>query len=310
MNRATAAQARGSAPARTALAGNPSDGFGGAVLATTFDDFRAEVLARRAEQLTIDPASDLVRASVLRFARELLGDRPAGALTWSTSIPLEVGFASSSALVIATLRTLCALHEIELEPLAVADLALAVEREDLGIAGGRQDQVVQAHGGLMLMDFAADRHERVHGDGLPPLLIAYLPSAAEDSGVAHAPLRERAARGEPEVLTAVDELAELAREAGQALLAADNERFSRCVDATFDVRARVMRLDARHVAMIECARSRGAGANYCGSGGAVVCVCRDESHRGEVAQALRRLGCETLVPSLPTLATQDAKPIA
>ena len=62
---------RGVAFARAALAGNPSDGYGGAVLAISFGDLRAAVEARRGRDLSIEPPIDLIAATVERFARSL-----------------------------------------------------------------------------------------------------------------------------------------------------------------------------------------------------------------------------------------------
>ncbi len=42
------------------------------------------------------------------------------------------------------------------------------------------------------------------------------------------------------------------------------------------------------------AAAAGAGVNYTGSGGAVVCVCADSTHRKSVDAALREGGCETV----------------
>jgi hypothetical protein len=83
--------ARGVAPARAALAGNQSDGYGGAVLAVTVDELRAEALAKAGTVPSIDPPSDLIRATVARFARELGLDAATAALSWRTSIPRGVG---------------------------------------------------------------------------------------------------------------------------------------------------------------------------------------------------------------------------
>jgi glucuronokinase len=96
------------------------------------------------------------------------------------------------------------------------------------------------------------------------------------------------------VLAAMDELAALARAARQALLARDLDRFAQTVDASFDVRARMLSLDPRHVSMIDCARESGAGANYTGSGGAIVAVCRDAHHRAAVREALTGVGCGSI----------------
>ena len=66
------------------------------------------------------------------------------------------------------------------------------------------------------------------------------------------------------------------------------------MDRSFDLRARMMPLDSRHVAMIDCARGAGAAANYTGSGGAIVAVCVDEDHRHAVLDALLMHGCDVL----------------
>ncbi len=74
--------------------------------------------------------------------------------TIETEIPREVGLGGSSAIVIATLRALCALARSRLDPAATAAIALAVETEDLGIAAGPQDRLIQAHEGLLYLDFS------------------------------------------------------------------------------------------------------------------------------------------------------------
>ncbi len=102
----TAEIAAGEADARAALAGNPSDGYGGAVLAVTLPAYTARAEIRSAERLQVDPDSDLVRAAVRRFARLFAPEAPAAAITWSTTIPRGVGLGGSSAIVIAVLRAL------------------------------------------------------------------------------------------------------------------------------------------------------------------------------------------------------------
>ncbi len=150
----TAEPAAGEAHARAALAGNPSDGYGGAVLAVTLPAFRARAEIGAADQLRVDPPSQLVCATVQRFARAAgAPSAQAAAVTWSTTIPRRVGLGGSSAIVIAVLRALCARHGTALDRSALAELALAVEVEELGIAAGLQDRVAQSYGGLMFMDF-------------------------------------------------------------------------------------------------------------------------------------------------------------
>ena len=72
----------------------------------------------------------------------------------STTIPRSVGLAGSSAIVIAALRA----AGVDLEPPEVAELALAIERDDLGIAAGLQDRAVQAFDQPVLVDGERSRH--------------------------------------------------------------------------------------------------------------------------------------------------------
>jgi glucuronokinase len=282
--------------ARAALAGNPSDGYGGATLAVVVRDFAAEVEASPAGGPRIEPESRLVRATVERFRRELAPEAPPAALRIRTTIPRAVGLGGSSAIVIATVRALGALHGVALPPDELASFALAVEIEELGIAAGLQDRVAQAYGGLTFMDFRSGVYEPLDPGLLPPLFLAWNLDASGPSGVTHSDLRARYERGDPAVLTALEELAEHARAARGALLAGDHGAFAGCLDASFDARRRMLTLDERHVAMIELARTRGASANYTGSGGAIVGCCEDDGQRAEVIAALADAGHRAIQP--------------
>jgi glucuronokinase len=298
-------RAHGYAPARAALAGNPSDGYGGATLAIAVCNYGAEVEVSPARALAVTPDSALVAAAVRRFAGEY-GPAAAVAARWSTTIPREVGLAGSSAIVTATIRALCALHGIEIARERLPALVLAVEVDGLVIAAGLQDRVAQAFGGLTFMDFDPG-HMAAHGHGryealdpalLPELFVAHRARAPRRSGMVHANLRARFERGEPAVVAAMAQLAELARAGRTALLHGDHEAFAECVDGSFDLRAQIMELDPRHVEMVTLARSLGASANYAGSGGAIVGTCRDAAHRAQLGEALGAIGCEVVAPTV------------
>jgi glucuronokinase len=286
---------QGVASARAALAGNPSDGYGGAVIAVTLNQFQARATARAASRPAASPDSELVGAAVRRFARDHCPEALAGLVEWETSVPRGVGLGGSSAIVIATLRALCELHGVSLDRAQLATLALAVEREELGIAAGLQDRVAQSYGGLTFMDFGPrGGYEPLDAGLLPPLVVAWRGDSSADSGIVHGDLRSRFDADEGVVRSTMDRLAQLARDARAALLSGDRDAFAACVDASFDARAQMMALDERHVAMIERARACGAAANYTGSGGAIAAVCRDDRHRTEVTAVLREIGCGTV----------------
>lgn len=290
----------GRAYARVALAGNPSDGYGGRTLAVTVRDFAAEATAMAAdadELLSPGPGGEeLMSATLARFRTRIGAPEPVR-LRCETNVPREVGLAGSSAIVIACARALCDLHGAQLPLDELARLALAVEAEDLGIAAGLQDRMVQAREALVAMDFGGHPvYEELDHAQLPPLFIAWHPDAAAPSGTVHGELRARHASGDQHVTEAMSRLADHAAGAREALLQNDPEAFARCVDASFDERLRMMPVDPLTAAMVEAARAAGASANSAGSGGAIVGTLRTDGCWARLRPALERMGASAVRP--------------
>ena len=313
---------RAAAPARVALAGNPSDGYGGRVLSLAIENFRAVVEVRDSDRLELLPAAQdhnrfgdvdelvadvrangyygglrLLKATIKRFAEEVeLGERHF-TIGYETDIPRAVGLGGSSAIVIATIRALLELNGRELDPARLAEIALAVETDELGITAGLQDRVSQAHGGLTYMNFdpalpVAERYESLDPALLPPLFLAHLPTGGEPSELPHADLRRRWRSGEVAVVDGMAELGSLATRARKALIGGEPAEFAAALDASFDVRRRIATLDPAHVDLIDRARALGCAANFSGSGGAIVGTCRDGAHISEIERGLRAVGAE------------------
>ena len=281
--------AEGSAHARAALAGNPSDGYGGGVLAVCVRNLAATVELHRAAAggLHVEPAeaAALVGAAAARHATATGRTAPGLRASVTTTIPREVGLAGSSAIVTATLRALDALLGTRIPLAELPGVALAAEA-DLGIAAGLQDRVAQAHGGLTAMTFGAAGGftARALDPGLlPPLALAWDPRCATPSGVYHADLRARWASGDWQMRDVMSRLAQAAAAAADAVERGDDAALGAAMDESFDLRASLGPLDPRHVALVEAARRHGLPVNSAGSGGAVIAVCPDP----EVLSALR-----------------------
>jgi glucuronokinase len=291
--------ATGRAYARAALAGNPSDGYGGAVLAVTVRDFAAEVDLSHSHERAVDSdAAELIGAAVTRFERSLEADERPYRIACRTTIPRQVGLAGSSAIVIATLRALGELYGERIDADELAQLAWRAEAEELGYPAGPQDRYAQAHEGLVLMDFSdGPRVERLDDAALPPLFVAFRADASEPSPSVHAELRSRAQRDETPIRASMSELAEHAREAGRRLRAGRDD-IGELMSASFEVRRRIVPLDPRHERMVLVAREHGAYANYAGSGGAIVGTRPPGDAWPALRWALEAEGCSVIVPGV------------
>jgi D-glycero-alpha-D-manno-heptose-7-phosphate kinase len=173
-------QLRSRAPLRLGLAGGGtdlsyySDHYGGAVLNATIDRyaythmtfletrrliFRAsdicveEELAARSD-LPMQGALLLHRAVYNRIVRDFLeGQAPSIEVSTTVDAPPGSGLGSSSALVVALVEAFRAAFALPLGPYDVAHLAYEIERVDLGLAGGKQDQYAAAFGGVNFIEF-------------------------------------------------------------------------------------------------------------------------------------------------------------
>ena len=321
---------------RAGLIGNPSDGYFGKTMAFTFQNFRVEVTLYETPELEILPntrdhsrfdsiaglAGDvrrfgyyggirLLKAAVKRFYDHCneqgiaLHDRNF-TLRYQSDIPHLVGLAGSSAIITACLRALMAFYGVTIPKPELANVVLAVEKDELGIAAGLQDRVAQVYQGLVFMDFDEDLMKR-QGYGyyepvpvrlLPPLYIAYRRELSEVSGVYHDTMRHRFRNGDPEVLAAIANWKTMTDDFYRALRDGDVDAMNRLLDANFDQRLALGRVSEGNRDMVRRARATGASAKFTGSGGAIIGIYKDEAMLGALREALAPDGIEVIVPEV------------
>lgn len=301
---------------RVGLLGNPSDGYGGRVIAFTFDDFAAHVTVAGASGEGA-PRNDVAGTALLTAARTVfmnhavaVGAGPATLadddprmeyeLSFDSDIPRQVGLAGSSAIVVAALSAQARWFGMTIDPITTAHLALWAETRELGIVAGPQDRVVQAHEGVLDMDFASSQWkvERIDAGCVPPMLIAWTPSPGSSSGQVHDDIRRRFETGDPEVVAAMRAFADIARDGVDRLRARDVDGVRALVDRNFDQRATIWSVTDQDRAMVEVGRRTGAAVKFCGSGGAVVAVPRSIEQLGPLEDAYADAGFSTLRPSI------------
>ncbi|MFP6897879.1 MAG: GHMP kinase [Roseibacillus sp.] len=321
---------------RAGLIGNPSDGYHGKTISFIIRNFSAKVTLWESPELEIQPArrdemtfenlDDLVedtrtfgyygglrllKASVKRFhdhCRE--GDLQLRndnfTIRYSSDIPHQVGMAGSSAIITACFRALMLFYEVTIEPPALANLVLSVENDELHIAAGLQDRVIQAYEGVVFMDFAEEHFERQgHGEyeeldpaNLPPLYVAYTTQLSEGSEVFHNDIRGRFNRKEEDVVAAMTEWADLTQKTRDLLVAERGNEIGPLLDRNFDLRQSVYQLSEGNLAMVEAARSVGASAKFTGSGGAIVGAYEGEEMFTALREKLEMQGAQVIKPEI------------
>jgi len=330
------------ASARAGLIGNPSDGYHGKTISISVHNFHAEVVLYEWDTLDIVLAGDdrarfasiydlakdvklhgyyggirLVKATIKRFVEycQNHGLKLHGrnfSVRYQTNVPRQVGMGGSSAIIVATLRCLMEFYGVEIPKAAQPSFVLSVEREELYIAAGLQDRVIQVYEGLVYMDFAPAREQIVEGFAcyhyepmdpklLPPIYLAYHDSLSEPTEVFHNDIRGRFNRGEEQVVNAMTRCAKLAEEGRAALLARDYERLGGLMNENFDTRRTIYNLPPWQVEMVTVARSCGAIAQFAGSGGAIIGIYHDEAMFEQLRKRLAAIHCRTIQPQVSTL---------
>ncbi len=250
---------RSRAPLRLGLAGGGtdvspySDRFGGAVLNATIDLCAyANIEPRGDGKVVLEaldlgvreefPAGDpfppgpglpLHRGVYDRVMRDFNGgERIPLTLATHCDAPIGSGLGSSSAMVVAMLAAFVELLGLPLGEYDIARLAYDIERSDLGMQGGKQDQYAATFGGFNYMEFSGDRvivnPLRVRGETMSEIqynmILYYLGSSRLSSEIIASQIRN-VQTGKSSSIEAMHRLKEQAVLQKEALLKGDLRAF-------------------------------------------------------------------------------------
>lgn len=321
---------------RVGFIGNPSDGYFGKTISFAFKNFCADVVLYESPEIEIQPSEkdhsfftnigDLVRdvelhgyyggirllkATVKRFYdyctdNQIELHEKNFTIRYHSNIPHGVGLAGSSAIITACLRALMTYYGVSIPRPTQAELVLSSERDELHIAAGLQDRVIQVYEGMVYMDFDKSimekrgfgEYEPMDPSLLSKLYVAYRDDFSEPTEVFHNNIRDRFEQGDAKIIGAMRYWANLAARAKRCLIKGETDKLSELINANFDRRRKIYRLSKENLRMVDTARASGASAKFTGSGGAVVGTYTDEKMFRSLRKNLGKLGIKTIKPKI------------
>ncbi|MDD5328819.1 MAG: dehydrogenase [Sulfuricella sp.] len=320
---------RSRAPLRLGLAGGGTDVspfcdlHGGYILNATIDKYAYTIIETNEEERvrfiaadqgktweggtqsffepdgTLDLHKGVYNSIITRFN----DGRPIGlTLTTFTDAPPGSGLGSSSTLVVAMVKAFAELLNLPLGEYEIANLAYGIERIDIGLNGGKQDQYAATFGGFNFMEFYAGDRVLVNPlriknwiiSELEASLVLYYTGVSRDSAKIIDEQSANVKEGNVESIAAMLALKDEALLMKESLLKGDFPSFAQSMEASWASKKRTAQNisnDAIDMAY-EAARRAGAMAGKVSGagGGGFMMFFTDPVRRMEVIGALHGQG--------------------
>lgn len=319
---------RSKAPLRLGLAGGGtdvapfSDLYGGAILNATISMYAYASIQPRNDgrivlnsmdkkeyytmeatgQLAIDGNLELHKGIYNRIVRDFSHKALSFELTTYVDAPPGSGLGTSSTLVVAIAGAFAEWLKLPLGEYDLARLAYQIERNDLGMAGGKQDQYAATFGGVNFMEFSGEdkvivnplRIPEKYLDELAHNLVLYHTETSRLSSSIIEQQTRNVLAGNAKSLEAMHRLKEQAVMMKEAILTGHLDRIGEILDFGWRFKKNLAEGVSNHFIdeIYETAMSHGAtGGKVSGAGGGgfMFFYCPGNS-RSAVIESLKKFG--------------------
>ena len=318
---------RSKAPLRLGLAGGGSDVspysdiYGGLILNATINlyayctieelkdniieikafDAQYEDKFQLVSNLEIDKNAILVKGVYNRVVKDF-GPVPSGyrIITYNDA-PAGSGLGTSSTMVVCILKAFVEWMNLPLGDYEIARLAYEIERKDLSLSGGKQDQYAAAFGGFNYMEFLQNdmvivnplKVKRWILDELEASMLLYFTGASRSSAAIIDEQKKNTSQGNNDAVEAMHKIKQSAIDMKLAVLKGDVDGFADILREAWENKKKMannitnpMIQEAMDVAMASGAK---AGKVSGAGGGGFIMLVVDPTRKKEVEQALKKL---------------------
>ena len=318
---------RSKAPLRLGLAGGGSDVspysdlYGGLILNatinlyayTTIEEMGSETIEicgydskcfksyPLADALEIDGEASLLKGVYNRVVKDF-GRVPSGfRITTYNDAPAGSGLGTSSTMVVGILKAFVEWMALPLGDYEISRMAYEIERKDLGLSGGKQDQYAAAFGGFNYMEFLPNdmvivnplKIKRWIVDELEAGMLLYFTGKSRSSAAIIEEQKKNTSQGVNDAIEAMHQIKQSAKDMKLAILKGDIESFADIIRDGWENKKKM----ANHITnpviqeAMEVAMAAGAKAGKvsgAGGGGFIMFVV-EPTRKKEVERALKKL---------------------
>ena len=280
---------RSKAPLRLGLAGGGSD----------VDGCKLEYPA--SQELPVDGHADLVKGVYNRVMRDYPFSPRAFRIITYNDAPAGSGLGTSSTMVVCILKAFVEWLSLPMGDYEIARLAYEIERLDLGLSGGKQDQYAAAFGGFNFIEFLPDdrvivnplKVKRWITDELEAGLLLYFTGKSRSSARIIDEQRRNTSSGKAEAIEAMHRIKQSAVDMKAAILKGDMQSFSEILGSSWEQKKKmaegISNPAIQHAFDVAMAAGARAGKVSGAGGGGFIIFYVDPADKKRVEEALKSL---------------------
>jgi D-glycero-alpha-D-manno-heptose-7-phosphate kinase len=254
-------------------------------------------------ELPINGELDLHKGVYNRIVKDYKVLKPLSfEITTFSDAPAGSGLGSSSTMVVAILKAFSEWLNLPLGDYEMAKLSYEIERKDIGLSGGKQDQYAATFGGFNFMEFFRDERVIVNPlrvkrwiiDELEASMLLYYTGASRASAQIIDEQKRNTREGNKDAIEAMHEIKQSAVDMKEAVLKGDIRSYARILGRAWENKKKMAgAISNKHIEDIfEVALRNGAltgKVSGAGGGGFIMFVVEPEK-KIEVVTALNAIG--------------------
>jgi D-glycero-alpha-D-manno-heptose-7-phosphate kinase len=253
------------------------------------------------DSLAIDGEASLVKGVYNRVIKDFGRQPKAFRITTYNDAPAGSGLGTSSTMVVCILKCFVEWMSLPLGDYEIARLAYEIERKDLGLSGGKQDQYAAAFGGFNYMEFLKDdmvivnplKMKRWIIDELEASMVLYFTGRSRESANIINEQKSNTSKGNNDAIEAMHVIKQTAVDTKLALLKGDINGFADILRIGWENKKKMANQISNPVIQeaMDVAMAAGAKAGKisgAGGGGFIMFVV-EPTRKKEVINALGKL---------------------